>query len=85
MNPMTERRTMHAPHPARPRMEPASGVRMLCACCSEGTHQQERTVHGGAQQVSLAAPEQEARLLPERWAGERVTGRSWSGLRLLVG
>ncbi|MEU6347908.1 tetratricopeptide repeat protein [Streptomyces sp. NPDC047072] len=60
--------------------EPASGVRMLCACCSEGTHEQGRTVEAGAQQVSLAAPEEEARKLLERWADESVEGRSWSGL-----
>ncbi|MFD8739440.1 tol-pal system YbgF family protein [Streptomyces sp. NPDC059618] len=60
--------------------EPASAVRVLCACCSEGTHQQEREVLAGAQAVSLAAPESQARLLLERWAGERAIGRSWSGL-----
>jgi tetratricopeptide (TPR) repeat protein len=63
--------------------EPASGVRLLCACCSEGTHEQKRTVTTGAQQVSLAAPEEEARRLLERWAGETVIGRSWSGLALV--
>jgi len=63
--------------------EPASGVRVLCACCSEGTHEQKRTVTTGAQQVSLAAPEEEARRLLERWAGETVIGRSWSGLALV--
>ncbi|MFF3416259.1 tetratricopeptide repeat protein [Streptomyces sp. NPDC002698] len=60
--------------------EPASSVRVLCACCSEGTHQQERDVRAGAQAVSLAAPEPEARRLLERWAGETAIGRSWSGL-----
>jgi hypothetical protein len=60
--------------------EPASSVRMLCACCSEGSHEQERSVEAGAQQVSLAAPEEEARRLLERWAGEVAIGRSWSGL-----
>ncbi|MEU1478013.1 tetratricopeptide repeat protein [Streptomyces sp. NPDC001668] len=60
--------------------EPASSVRMLCACCSEGTHEQERSVEAGAQQVSLGAPEEEARRLLERWAGETPIGRSWSGL-----
>lgn len=60
--------------------EPVSGVRMLCACCSEGTHEQERTAKAGAQQVSLAAPEEEARRLLEQWAEETVIGRSWSGL-----
>ncbi|WP_416962427.1 tetratricopeptide repeat protein [Streptomyces sp. Agncl-13] len=63
--------------------EPASGVRVLCACCSEGTHEQKRTVTTGAQQVSLAAPEEEARRLLERWAGETVIGRSWSGLAMV--
>ncbi|CAL9443612.1 hypothetical protein SUDANB176_02297 [Streptomyces sp. enrichment culture] len=60
--------------------EPASSVRVLCACCSEGTHRQERSVRAGAQQVSLAAPEEEARRLLERWAGETPAGRGWSGL-----
>ncbi|MEV7034345.1 tetratricopeptide repeat protein [Streptomyces sp. NPDC093272] len=60
--------------------EPASALQMLCSCCSEGTHEQSRTVHAGAQRVSLAAPEPEARLLLERWAGETAAGRSWSGL-----
>ncbi|MEU4166324.1 tetratricopeptide repeat protein [Streptomyces sp. NPDC026665] len=60
--------------------EPASSVRVLCACCSEGTHQQERDVRAGAQPVSLAAPEPEARRLLERWAAETAIGRSWSGL-----
>jgi tetratricopeptide (TPR) repeat protein len=63
--------------------EPASAVRMLCACCSEGTHEQERTVHAGARQVSLAAPEDEARRLLERWVAETAIGRSWSGLALV--
>ncbi|MEV5846876.1 tetratricopeptide repeat protein [Streptomyces sp. NPDC051985] len=60
--------------------EPASGLQLLCACCSEGTHEQLRKAHAGAQRVSLAAPEAEARLLLERWAGETAVGRSWSGL-----
>jgi len=60
--------------------EPASGVNVLCACCSEGSHHQDREVQPGAQLVSLAAPEDEARGLLERWAAETVIGRSWSGL-----
>ncbi|MET7731441.1 tetratricopeptide repeat protein [Streptomyces sp. NPDC005402] len=60
--------------------EPASSVRVLCACCSEGSHAQERSVEAGAQQVSLAAPEEEARRLLDRWAAETAIGRSWSGL-----
>ncbi|MFE1883100.1 tetratricopeptide repeat protein [Streptomyces diastatochromogenes] len=64
--------------------EPASSFEVLCACCSEGTHEQERTVHAGAQSVSLAAPEQEARRLLDQWAGEVLLGRSWSGLELVA-
>lgn len=60
--------------------EPASSVRMLCSCCSEGSHEQERSVEAGAQRISLAAPEEEARRLLERWAGDAAAGRSWSGL-----
>jgi hypothetical protein len=62
--------------------EPASSVDMLCSCCSEGTLEKEGhgTMHAGAQRVSLAAPEEEARRLLERWAGESTIGRSWSGL-----
>jgi hypothetical protein len=60
--------------------EPASAVRMLCSCCSEGTHHQQRTVDSGAQQVCLAAPEEEARRLLRQWATGTPIGRSWSGL-----
>lgn len=60
--------------------EPAGAVRTLCACCSEGTHEQQDTLTSGAQQVSLAAPEDEARRLLDRWAAETPIGRSWSGL-----
>jgi hypothetical protein len=60
--------------------EPASSVRMRCACCSEGTHEQRRTEPAGVQRVSLAAPEDDARRLLEQWAGETAIGRSWSGL-----
>jgi hypothetical protein len=60
--------------------EPASSVQTYCACCSEGTIHKERGVHAGAQRVSLAAPEDEARHLLDRWAGETAIGRSWSGL-----
>ncbi|MFE9623435.1 tol-pal system YbgF family protein [Streptomyces sp. NPDC006527] len=63
--------------------EPASGLELLCACCSEGTHEQHRGSRAGAQPVSLAAPEEEARRLLERWAGETVIGRSWSGLEIV--
>ncbi|MGW2569474.1 tetratricopeptide repeat protein [Streptomyces sp. NPDC001537] len=60
--------------------EPAGSVRVLCACCSEGTHQQERSLPAGAQTVSLAAPEEDARRLLAQWADGAAVGRSWSGL-----
>ncbi|MFI6032887.1 hypothetical protein ACIBBD_01645 [Streptomyces sp. NPDC051315] len=60
--------------------EPASGLEPLCTCCSEGTLEQERSVHAGTRRISLAAPEDEAGRLLERWAGETSTGRSRSGL-----
>ncbi|MFH9083433.1 tetratricopeptide repeat protein [Streptomyces sp. NPDC017673] len=63
--------------------EPASGFEVLCACCSEGTHEQKRKVHAGAQQVSFAAPEEEARRLLGQWAAQTPIGRSWSGLTLV--
>ncbi|MEU0003571.1 hypothetical protein ABZ079_04500 [Streptomyces sp. NPDC006314] len=47
---------------------------------SRPPHEQERKTHAGAQQVSLAAPEEEARRLLEQWAGQTVVGRNWSGL-----
>ncbi|MEV6945930.1 tetratricopeptide repeat protein [Streptomyces sp. NPDC051172] len=60
--------------------EPASSARVLCGCCSEGTHQQDRSLPTGAQTVSLAAPEEEARRLLAQWADGATIGRSWSGL-----
>nr|WP_244211640.1 hypothetical protein [Streptomyces antibioticus] len=63
--------------------EPASGYEVLCACCSEGTHEQERKTHAGAQRVSFAAPEEEARRLLDQWAARTPIGRSWSGLTLV--
>ncbi|MFE9359128.1 tetratricopeptide repeat protein [Streptomyces olivaceoviridis] len=63
--------------------EPASGSEVLCACCSEGTHEQERKTHGGAQRVSFGAPEEEARRLLGQWAAQTPIGRRWSGLTVL--
>ncbi|MEU6771513.1 tetratricopeptide repeat protein [Streptomyces sp. NPDC046759] len=60
--------------------EPASGFELVCACCSGGTLERERTTHGGAQRVSLAAPEGEARRLLDRWAAVTPAGRTWSEL-----
>ncbi|MYW64517.1 tetratricopeptide repeat protein [Streptomyces sp. SID8379] len=69
--------------------EPASAVRMLCACCSEGTVETAEsvesgegnggTLHAGAQTVSFAAPEAETRRLLDDWAATGP-GREWSGL-----
>ncbi|MGW1884213.1 tetratricopeptide repeat protein [Streptomyces sp. NPDC001970] len=64
--------------------EPASGFVLHCACCSEGSIEYEgSSVHAGAQEVALAAPEEDARLLLDQWAGEAAIGRSWSGLQLV--
>ncbi|MQY32862.1 hypothetical protein SRB17_08210 [Streptomyces sp. RB17] len=60
--------------------EPYSSFELLCACCSEGTLERERKTHGGTQQVSLAAPEEEARRLLDLWAGENSAHRTWSEL-----
>ncbi|AKJ13495.1 tetratricopeptide repeat protein [Streptomyces incarnatus] len=60
--------------------EPASSFELLCACCSEGTLERRRSVHGGAQQVSLAASEEEARRLLDQWVTLTPAGRAWSGL-----
>lgn len=50
--------------------EPASSVNVLCKCCSEGSHEQERSMQAGTQQVSLAAPMDEVRSLLDTWAGD---------------
>ncbi|MCC5475946.1 hypothetical protein [Streptomyces barringtoniae] len=60
--------------------EPASSFELLCACCSEGTLERGHSVHGGAQQVSLAASEEEARRLLDQWVTQTPSGRAWSGL-----
>ncbi|WP_225821038.1 tetratricopeptide repeat protein [Streptomyces naphthomycinicus] len=60
--------------------EPASSFELLCACCSEGTHERERQVHAGSQRVCLAAPEEEARRLLDQWAAASSAGRGWDGL-----
>ncbi|MFF5358607.1 tetratricopeptide repeat protein [Streptomyces scabiei] len=65
--------------------EPADTLTTHCACCSEGTlHKEPRATRAGAQRVSLAAPEDEARRLLDRWAGEKAIGRSWSGLEAVA-
>nr|WP_035804481.1 tetratricopeptide repeat protein [Kitasatospora mediocidica] len=62
--------------------EPASSVNVLCKCCSEGSHEQERSVNAGTQQVSLAAPVDEVGGLLDTWAGAGL-GRAWRDLELV--
>ncbi|MEU8088074.1 hypothetical protein AB0B57_31245 [Micromonospora sp. NPDC049101] len=59
--------------------EPASGVRVLCSCCSEGSVSQE-TDHqvGGGQQVNVAAPPAEISGLMEAWCSAAPARRSWT-------
>ncbi|MFD9040014.1 tetratricopeptide repeat protein [Streptomyces bottropensis] len=65
--------------------EPADTLTTHCACCSEGTlHKEPRPAHAGAQRVCLAAPEEDACRLLDRWAGEKAIGRSWSGLEAVA-
>ncbi|WP_217180129.1 tetratricopeptide repeat protein [Streptomyces sp. AC495_CC817] len=64
--------------------ETADSVTVHCACCSEGTlHREPTPTRTGAQRFRLAAPEEDARRLLDRWAGEKVIGRSWSGLEIM--
>ncbi|MER7456134.1 hypothetical protein [Micromonospora sp. NPDC126480] len=59
--------------------EPASGVRAICACCSEGSvaSDPDHVVHG-EQRVSLAAPPEEIPGLLEAWRGGAPEWRSWT-------
>ncbi|MEU9823780.1 hypothetical protein [Micromonospora chersina] len=60
--------------------EPASGVRALCACCSEGTVQQDRDHHvAGGQRVHLAAPADRVAGLMNAWSASAPQRRSWTG------
>ncbi|PYC79578.1 hypothetical protein C7C46_14360 [Streptomyces tateyamensis] len=61
--------------------EPASSVNLLCKCCSEGSHEQQRSVRAGTQQVSLAAPAAEVGTLLDAWAAGGP-GRAWQDLDL---
>ena len=61
--------------------EPASGVRLLCACCSEGTvHQDREHQVAGGQPVHLAAPVAEVAALMTEWCASAPQRRSWSEL-----
>jgi hypothetical protein len=62
--------------------EPQSGLQILCACCSEGSVEQERHVEAGSQTIWLAAPAHEAEALLDRWRSRGDAGRSWTGLAL---
>jgi hypothetical protein len=62
--------------------EPLSSVNLLCKCCSEGSHQQQRSVRAGTQQVSLAAPVDEVKRLLDAWTGSGP-GRDWQALELI--
>ena len=59
--------------------EPASGVRMICSCCSEGSVAQDahHQVPGG-QRVHLAAPVDEIPGLMGRWHADAPGRRSWT-------
>ncbi|WP_433130504.1 tetratricopeptide repeat protein [Micromonospora sp. CA-240977] len=59
--------------------EPASGTRILCSCCSEGTVSQE-TYHqvAGGQQVNVAAPADEITPLMDAWCAAAPARRSWT-------
>lgn len=63
--------------------EPASGVRMICACCSEGSvaQDQHHQVPGG-QRVHVAAPVERVPALLDAWCAAAPERRSWTG-RLL--
>lgn len=60
--------------------EPSSGVRMICACCSEGSVGQDADHQvAGGQRVSVAAPVGEIPALMDRWCAAAPEGRSWTG------
>ncbi|SBT37774.1 tetratricopeptide repeat protein [Micromonospora narathiwatensis] len=60
--------------------EPASGVRVLCACCSEGNVTQDRDHQiAGGQQVYLAAPADRISALMDGWCAAAPERRSWAG------
>jgi hypothetical protein len=62
--------------------EPASSVNTLCKCCSEGSHEQQRSVNAGTQQVSLAAPVDRVQDLLDAWS-RGGAARQWQGLTLI--
>ncbi|QGN50208.1 hypothetical protein GKC29_27570 [Micromonospora sp. WMMC415] len=56
--------------------EPASGVRAICACCSEGSVAADP--NQGEQWVSLAAPPDEIPGLLDGWRAAAPDRRSWA-------
>ncbi len=62
--------------------EPASSVNTLCKCCSEGSHEQQRSVNAGTQQVSLAAPMDRIQDLLDAWS-RGGADRRWQDLTLI--
>ncbi|MFC1429213.1 tetratricopeptide repeat protein [Streptacidiphilus sp. N1-3] len=61
--------------------EPASSVKLLCTCCSEGSHEQKSGVDvgSGTQDFMLAAPADQVVALLDGW-GRAAAGRSWRDL-----
>ncbi|MFE9690486.1 tol-pal system YbgF family protein [Micromonospora sp. NPDC005806] len=60
--------------------EPASGVRVICSCCSEGSVGQH-TDHqvAGGQRVHVAAPADRIAGLLDAWCAGAPQRRSWTG------
>ncbi|MFU8871203.1 hypothetical protein [Micromonospora sp. SL4-19] len=60
--------------------EPASGARVICACCSEGSVTQDRDHQvAGGQRVHLAAPVDRIAALMDAWCAAAPERRSWTG------
>ncbi|MER7889606.1 hypothetical protein ABTX15_07290 [Micromonospora sp. NPDC094482] len=60
--------------------EPASGVQLVCSCCSEGSVEQHPDHQvGGGQRVHLAAPVGKIPELMAAWCADAPERRSWTG------
>ncbi|MFI6266013.1 tol-pal system YbgF family protein [Micromonospora sp. NPDC051006] len=60
--------------------EPASGVQLICSCCSEGSVEQHPDHQiGGGQRVHLAAPVVKISELMAAWCADAPERRSWTG------
>jgi len=60
--------------------EVLSSRELLCKCCSEGSRMGDRTVVAGSQTVLIAAAEDRAAELLDRWWSGRPGDRDWHGL-----